>query len=288
MSEKPGEMLGFMGVSEENNIRFVNFQSLVSRLVEIWNLGSITLTYPILPEYSDIFGRLGLDVNKIKLREEEFFRLCIGEIGHLIEEDTLFVVSNPLYPAGFYLDRERVKALMRLCRSKGAFVLFDETFAIFAEDVYYDDELMDATNAIFFRFLFDPDTFRLSSSGFVVGNLSILSEISPYVDLSKSDVLDDASNLFRRVRELRWKIEEEKRMLVKELLSRGFKAFESRAPYILVKCTKSVDFDLLRNAGINVKAIPNDNYSEFILVYLKVGCYKSIVELLGRHIDEDK
>ncbi|MEM2868595.1 MAG: aminotransferase class I/II-fold pyridoxal phosphate-dependent enzyme [Candidatus Bathyarchaeia archaeon] len=200
----------------------------------------VVVPFPTFKEYLRIPELFGIPVKKYYLEEEEKFYFCLGSLPSVMEEHDLLIVPNPNNPTGSYLDREKVKALVRMARYGNFYVVFDEAFIDFAEPVNYDDDLIGSDKALFLRSftkIFSIPGIRL---GVFIGNSAVLEVIRKLVPIwSITNIALSALDLIVKnwflVDTWRVLIEGERVQLMNNLMSLGFKVFPSRANYVFAK-----------------------------------------------------
>ncbi len=278
---------------KNSNVTFLDgFKTLFEAISSLWKIKRIVIPYPTTLRLYNFIKDLSCDIGFMELREEESFRLCVGEVGYLIEEKDLIFIQNPLPPSGFYLDRDRLKALIRLVDSREAYILIDETFVDLVEDVFYEEEFLELKSVMVLRF--NPMVEKISNSPcLLIGNSELINALSTKFNFKVgNDIEQKLRFLIDAINDVRNKrtclINERKRVAL-ELFNLGFKVFESKSNYILVKYHEVLNAlnDKLESRGFKVDRLYCSNFDNFLILYISDMTYNSeLIKNIGSWVDE--
>ncbi len=91
----------------------------------------VVIPVPTFNEYERIAKISGVKLFFHRLKEEEAFKLCLGEIASELEEGDLLFVCNPNNPTGGLFGYDEIRGLIRWAEYKNITVVFDEAFIDF-------------------------------------------------------------------------------------------------------------------------------------------------------------
>jgi aspartate/methionine/tyrosine aminotransferase len=97
----------------------------------------IIIPDPSFPTYNSIIKFLGLKAIKVRLKEENSFRLDPKEVEKVITPRTrLIIINSPSNPTGSIMKEEEVREVYNLCKKHDLYLLSDEIYS----RMYYDVE----------------------------------------------------------------------------------------------------------------------------------------------------
>ncbi len=89
----------------------------------------IVVEHPNYPSLYEVPRSLGADVTLLRLRFTDGFRLDLDRLASLLRADTkLVTMTHPNNPTGSMITRAELESLIELVESRGAYLLFDETY----------------------------------------------------------------------------------------------------------------------------------------------------------------
>ncbi len=231
----------------------------------------VVVPVPTFNEYERVARLHNVKVHRFFLKEEESFRLCLGEFASEVEEGDLIFVCNPNNPTGGLFGLEEMKGLLRWTQSKNAWVVFDEAFIDFTEMKNTEKLVLSNENIFILRSF----TKIFSVPGIRVGYMMVNSVIRDRLrDLVPSwcvprfaeelafNLLGEYKNLdvVRRV------INREKIFLYKRLEDLGFKAFPSYTNFIFLKVPHNFKASVLKRylleRGFLIRDFPEYEFLE--------------------------
>ena len=109
---------------------------LISMFIQIKHPKKALIIGPTYSEYEREVSLGGGLARYYRLKEENKFTLDINELEEELTEDTdLLVICNPNNPTSTAISRNDMRKILDICKQKGIFVMVDETYVEFAEDV---------------------------------------------------------------------------------------------------------------------------------------------------------
>ena len=143
----------YAGTVPEDVVPGNGTSDLISLFIQLKAPKKALIVGPTYSEYARAVELAGGQVAWFPLREEEEFRLDLPSLLRKISDRLdLLVLCNPNNPTGTVVSREDLRQVLNACMEHGLFVLVDETYMEFAEDVarataiplarYYDNLLV--------------------------------------------------------------------------------------------------------------------------------------------------
>lgn len=109
---------------------------LISLFIQIKHPKKALIIGPTYSEYEREVSLGGGQTRYYRLEEENNFFLDIPQLETELTEDTdLLVICNPNNPTSTAITRNDMRKILDICKQKGIFVMVDETYVEFAEDV---------------------------------------------------------------------------------------------------------------------------------------------------------
>ena len=109
---------------------------LISLFIQIRHPKKALIIGPTYSEYEREVSLGGGQAKYYRLKEENKFTLDIEELDEELTEDTdLLVICNPNNPTSTAISRNDMRKILDICKQKGIFVMVDETYVEFVEDV---------------------------------------------------------------------------------------------------------------------------------------------------------
>lgn len=109
---------------------------LISLFIQIKHPKKALIVGPTYSEYEREISLGGGQTRYHRLEEEKGFSLDITQLEEELTEDIdLLVICNPNNPTSTAITRSNMRKILDICKQKGIFVMVDETYVEFAEDV---------------------------------------------------------------------------------------------------------------------------------------------------------
>lgn len=109
---------------------------LISLFIQIKNPKKALIIGPTYSEYEREVSLGGGCSLYYRLEEENDFRIDIGALDkELDKEIDLLVICNPNNPTSSAITRNDMRKILDICKKKGIFVMVDETYVEFTEDI---------------------------------------------------------------------------------------------------------------------------------------------------------
>ncbi len=109
---------------------------LISLFIQIKHPGKALIIGPTYSEYEREVSLGGGTTRYYRLEEEKNFALDIHALQEELTDDMdLLVICNPNNPTSSAITRSDMRKILDICKQKGIFVMVDETYVEFAEDV---------------------------------------------------------------------------------------------------------------------------------------------------------
>jgi len=110
---------------------------LISLFIQIQHPSKALIIGPTYSEYEREVALGGGHTRYYRLEEENNFALDIPRLeGELTADVDLLVICNPNNPTSSAITRTDMRKILDLCKQKGIFVMVDETYVEFADDVH--------------------------------------------------------------------------------------------------------------------------------------------------------
>ncbi len=109
---------------------------LISLFIQIKHPKKALIIGPTYSEYEREVALGGGSTHYYRLEEENEFRLNLTKLEAELTSDTeLLVICNPNNPTSTAITRNDMRKILDICKQKGIFVMVDETYVEFAEDI---------------------------------------------------------------------------------------------------------------------------------------------------------
>lgn len=222
---------------------------LISLFIQIKAPKKALIIGPTYSEYEREVALKGGRSHYFPLKEEDDFVLNLDELKMRLTADVdLLIICNPNNPTSSHITREQMRSILDICKVQDIFVMVDETYVEFAENVdnitsiplthYYNNLLILRGVSKFFA----APGLRLGYG--ICGNQDLLSEINrrknPWTINSLAVVAGEImffdEDYIRQTKEL---IHSERDRIMHILSSwSGVKAFPPSGNFVLVKILK--------------------------------------------------
>lgn len=209
------------------------------------------VTAPTFSEYQKAFETIGCDVSRHTLSESSDFHLDDGIIDAIGGKNIVFICS-PNNPVGNVVDRNVMEKIIGKCRAENAVLVIDHCFMDFVAEqekysvlpIYKNVIILKAFTKIYamaglrLGYLLCADSElceRISGCG-QSWSVSIPAQMAGIAALNEDEYVKKSVSLIRREREY----------LSQSLTALGFKAYPSKANFILFRCGLPLDKMLLK------------------------------------------
>lgn len=109
---------------------------LISLFIQIKHPKKALIVGPTYSEYEREVSLGGGSSLYYRLEEENDFRIDIESLDNELESDVdLLVICNPNNPTSSAITRSDMRKILDICKKKGIFVMVDETYVEFSEDI---------------------------------------------------------------------------------------------------------------------------------------------------------
>lgn len=109
---------------------------LISLFIQIKHPKKALIIGPTYSEYEREISLGGGHTRYYRLEEEKNFVLEISKLEEELTEDIdLLAICNPNNPTSTSITRNEMRKILDICKQKGIFVMVDETYVEFAEDI---------------------------------------------------------------------------------------------------------------------------------------------------------
>lgn len=126
----------YVRVDMENVIVGNGSTELISLFIQIKHPKNALIVGPTYSEYEREVSLGGGNTRYYRLKEENQFALNISELQEELTSDVdLLVICNPNNPTSTAITRNDMRKILDICKQKGIFVMVDETYVEFAEDI---------------------------------------------------------------------------------------------------------------------------------------------------------
>lgn len=222
---------------------------LISLFIQIKHPKKALIIGPTYSEYEREVSLGGGTTRYYRLEEDQNFILDIRKLEVELTADVdLLVICNPNNPTSTAISRNDMRKILDICKQKGIFVMVDETYVEFAEDVYKITSVPLTgyyNNIIILRGIskfFAAPGLRLGYA--ICGNVDLLKEINqrknPWTINSLAaiagEIMFSDENYIKDTRNL---IAEERDRICKILdTCKNVRYYEPTANFILIKILK--------------------------------------------------
>lgn len=135
----------YVGVSHEHIIVGNGSTELISLMIQMKKPKKLLILGPSYSEYEREASLAGSHIEYVALKEEDDFQL---DLNHLLSKLTnqvdMLVICNPNNPTSTSIDTSELKLILDRCKEKDIFLMIDETYVEFAENI----EAVTATSLI--------------------------------------------------------------------------------------------------------------------------------------------
>ena len=115
---------------------------LISLMIQLKNAGRAMIFGPSYSEYEREISLCGGTSRYFRLREEDGFEPDIQRLEEVLNDNIdLLVICNPNNPTSKCIKREKMREILDICKSLGIFVMIDETYIEFVEDMEKSDAI---------------------------------------------------------------------------------------------------------------------------------------------------
>lgn len=126
------EALGdFHGISEEQILCGCGAADLIDRFIQTLRPKKAVLPAPTFSEYEISLSRIGCELDRVSLSQEQNFRVQETILSHLTEDVDLLILVEPGNPAGVTTDISLLQKIVEVCQEKQIYLLVDECFNSF-------------------------------------------------------------------------------------------------------------------------------------------------------------
>lgn len=124
--------------TEKDNVIVGNGSTeLISLFIQIKHPKKALIVGPTYSEYEREISLGGGSTLYYRLEEENNFTLDIDDLDEELTADVeLLVICNPNNPTSSAITRNDMRRILDICKQKGIFVMVDETYVEFAEDIH--------------------------------------------------------------------------------------------------------------------------------------------------------
>ena len=246
---------------------------------QVFNPQRAVIPHPTFNEYRRVAQALNIPVYSHRLKEENSFRLCLGELASVVEEEDLIFVCNPNNPTGYFFGTDEMEGLLRWCEVSRSSVVFDEAFIDFTPHAEATAEAAQKSKrCIVIRSLTKIFSIPGVRLGYAIAHpetAAKLRDLVPSWSINRlaCKVLEALIEAMDEIPKWRRRINEEKNILIRELSSLGLKPFPSSANFLLVKAEgRSAEQikSALMERGILIRTFPEyPDLSEFFRVSVR-------------------
>jgi len=178
-----GKIAEYVHTDIENIIVGNGSTELISLFIQIKRPKKALIIGPTYSEYEREVSLGGGTTRYYRLEEENNFELKLHQLEEELTSDVdLLVICNPNNPTSTSITRNDMRKILDICKQKGIFVMVDETYVEFAEDIenitsapltgYYNNIIILRGISKFFA----APGLRLGYA--ICGNIDLLKEIN--------------------------------------------------------------------------------------------------------------
>lgn len=221
------------------------------------------LIEPTFLEYRRTLNFLGTEIRSISLREKDSFQFLLSEIKNALQGVDVAIFANPNNPTGTFLSKENMLQILSEAKRKGIFVVLDEAFIDWINEISMGREIRDDSSFFVVRSLTKFYSLPGIRIGYGLGSRKLIEKLqSVQVPWSCNRLAqklgiavlrdDDFANVSRG-----WLVEERNRLqsLLQEISS--LKVYPSAANFLLVRWGGRTDkerfFEEIGKQGIYVR-----------------------------------
>ena len=127
----------YVGTDTENIIVGNGSTELISLFIQIKHPKTALIIGPTYSEYEREVTLGGGTTRYHRLEEDNSFALDLSSLeGELSSDVELLIICNPNNPTSSAIKRSDMRKILDICKQKGIFVMVDETYVEFAEDIH--------------------------------------------------------------------------------------------------------------------------------------------------------
>ncbi len=223
----------------------------------------VVIPVPTFNEYERIAKVSGVELFFHRLKEEEAFKLCLGEIASELEEGDLLFVCNPNNPTGGIFSYDEIKGLIRWAEYRNTTLVFDEAFIDFT-NLNETARLVEESRRIFilrsFTKFFSVAGLRV---GYILAHREEAERMRDFVPSWSIPRFSEELILYLlksgvNCEVIKKQINREKVFLNTRLDQLNFKVFPSAANFIFIKTPDGVKASWLKGKLLERKIIVRD------------------------------
>ena len=232
---------------------------LISLMIQLKKSKRAMIFGPSYSEYEREISLCGGTSRYFRLREEDGFNPNIQKLEEALNDNIdLLVICNPNNPTSTCIKRGQMREILDICKSLGIFVMVDETYIEFVEDMESSDAVpltQYYSNLYVIRGIskfFAAPGLRLGYA--ITGNEDLIRQINTVKDpWTINSLAEEAGKLMftdrEYIEESRELIFSERRRIcerLKKLREKGLKYYEPSANFVLCRLENAgIDADLL-------------------------------------------
>jgi Histidinol-phosphate/aromatic aminotransferase and cobyric acid decarboxylase len=127
---------GYAHTDYENIIVGNGSTELISLFIQIKHPKKALILAPTYSEYEREISLGGGRTHYFSLKEEHAFQLDMEDLKKALQDDVdLFIICNPNNPTSSSISREEMRNILDICKQKDIYVMVDETYVEFAENM---------------------------------------------------------------------------------------------------------------------------------------------------------
>lgn len=236
----------YVGVASQYIIVGNGSTELISLMIQMKKPKELLILGPTYSEYEREASLAGSHVEYVRLREEMDFNLDLDQLmSQLTHDIDMLVICNPNNPTSTCIYVPQLKIILDKCKEKGIFVMIDETYVEFVENIQSvtaTSLIPDYDNLLILRgiskFFSSPGLrlgYGMSSNLDLLASMNhhknpwtinILASFGTEVMLHDLDYINKTKTLF----------DEQRDLIYKELLTfKNIKVYKPEANFVLLK-----------------------------------------------------
>ncbi len=135
----------YVGIGPEHIIVGNGSTELISLMIQMKKPKELLIIGPTYSEYEREASLAGSHVEYFRLEEDEDFQINVDDLVKALTTDIdMLVICNPNNPTSTCIHTPELKIILDKCKESGVFVMIDETYVEFVEDI----EVVSATSLI--------------------------------------------------------------------------------------------------------------------------------------------
>ena len=123
----------YLGINKNNILIGNGSNELIHLIPRALGCRDILIYQPVFSEYEASARLSGARIRYLFARETDGFRINLGKIIKCVSNVGLIILCNPNNPTGFFLKKNELLELIRVCSKNRTYLLIDETFIEFIE-----------------------------------------------------------------------------------------------------------------------------------------------------------